>query len=100
MARQRGARELFFTQIEQVGKEEYLYKYPPNVQMYNESWLDLVEGIRELIITQAGRDKYLCMVISSTHPMCKCIMRDGWTWLRGKGSFSLHRWAVANTVLV
>jgi hypothetical protein len=55
------------------------HRVPNCKQKYNKSRLDLVEGVMELFITQAGRDKYLCMVISSTHPMCKCIMRDGWT---------------------
>ncbi len=66
-------------------------KYPPNVQVYNESRLDLVEGGRELIIRWAelvDRGEYTCIAqpTSSTCPMCRCIMRAGWTWLRGEGS--------------
>jgi hypothetical protein len=103
---------------------------PNGIQVYNKSWLVLVEGVRELFITQAVRGECLCKDISSTHPMCivqvynesrldlveggreliirraepvdgastrakltsstrpmcRCIMRAGWTWLRGSGS--------------
>ncbi len=52
---------------------------------------DLVEGVRELFIEKSGRGEYLCKVISSTHPMCMCIMRADWTWLRGEGSWSSGR---------
>ncbi len=72
-------------------------KYPTDLQVYNESRLDLDRRGRELISTQGGRGEYLCKVISSTHPMCRCIMRAGWTWLKGEGSFLSHRRAVANT---
>ncbi len=48
--------------------------------------MDKVEGGREFFITQANRGEYLCKVISSTHPMFRCIMRADWTWLRGEGS--------------
>ncbi len=67
-------------------------QYPPNLQVYNESRLGQVEGVMELFITQSGRGEFLCNVISSTHPMCRCIMRAGWTWLRG-GRELIIRWA-------
>jgi hypothetical protein len=83
-------RALFITQ---AGRGEFLCKAisstHPNVQVYNESRLDLVEGGRELIIRRAepaDRGEFLCKVLSSTHPMCRCIMRAGWTWWRGEGS--------------
>ncbi len=53
-------------------------KYPPNVQVYNESRLDLVEGGRELIISRAepvDRDEYTCtahlkyLPISQSHTL-------------------------------
>jgi hypothetical protein len=75
-----GVKELFINQAR--GK----YLYLTNFQVYNESRLDLVEGGRELFITQACSGEYLCKVISSTRPMCRCITRAGWTWLRGAGS--------------
>ncbi len=59
------------------------------MQVYNESRLDLVEVGRKLIIRRAepvDRGKYLCNIILSTYPMCRCIMRAGWTWWRGEGS--------------
>jgi len=53
-------------------------KYPPNVQVYNESRLDLVEGGRELIIRRAepvDRGEYTCtahlkyLPISQSHTL-------------------------------